>query len=448
MTKRPTSRGAKRCLALMLCSAMLIGSAPAQARPTATFPMAPAPAVTRALVGGTIVDVESGKTIPDSVILIRGDRIVAVGSAAGVPIPADAQRLSMAGKWLMPGLINCHVHLGLVLPGAAGAALADETDPELALRMADNARRSLLSGVTTVRLTGEEHGVDFALKRAINAGEVAGPRIETAGEIIVPTGGHGMLEVNGPDGFAKAIREQVKLGASWIKIAISGGIADSHGNIAAAPVTDAEMAAVSDVAGRLGVQIAAHNGSPIAAAQAMKYGVNSFEHGYFFTEQTLTDMKAKGVWLVPTIVVSQSGAQQFFAKIGSPPWYLDRVKSVGKAHWAMLQNAIRIGVPIALGTDEMPYEPNEGTTATIREAELYVEAGMTPLQALRAATVSAARMLRLSADVGSLQPGHYADVIALDANPLSDIHALRGIGFVMKGGRIAVSGGDLPRPEL
>ena len=420
---------------------------PVGARPTATFPMAPAPAITRALVGGSVVDVETGKVIPDGVVLVRGDRIVAVGPAGHVAIPADAQRLSMAGKWLIPGLINCHVHLGLVLPGAAGAALADESDTDMALRMADNARRSLYAGVTTVRLTGEKHGVDFAVKRAINAGHVPGPRIETAGEIIVPTGGHGMLEVNGPDAFAQAVREQVKQGASWIKIAISGGIADTHGDIAAAPMTDAEMAMVSDVARRLGVQIAAHNGSSIAAAQAMKFGVNSFEHGYFLTEQTLADMKAKNVWLVPTIVVSQSASQEFFAKIGSPPWYLDRVKSVGKAHWVMLQNAIRLGVPIALGTDEMPDEPNEGTAATVREAELYVDAGMSPLQALRSGTIEAARMLRMTGDVGSLQPGRYADVVALDANPLADIHALRTIGFVMKGGRIVRSDNPAQKVE-
>lgn len=432
---------------LLLCAAVGLAT-PGVARPTATFPTAPAPDITRALVGGTIVNVEDGSLVPDAVLLVKGDRIIAAGPAASVPIPADAQRISMAGKWLLPGLINCHVHLGLKLPGALGASLANETDPELALRMADNARRSLYSGVTTVRLTGELHGVDFALKRAIDGGSVPGPRIQPSGEIIVPTGGHGMLEVDGPAGFAEAVRAQVKSGATWIKIAISGGIADSHGDIAAAPMTDAEMEAVSDIAHRLGVRIAAHNGSPIAAEQAMKYGVDSFEHGYFFTEKTLAEMKAKNVWLVPTIVVSQSGAQEFFKKIGSPPWYLDRVKSVGQAHWAMLQNAIRMGVSIALGTDQFPYEPNEGTTATVREAELYVDAGMKPIDAIRAGTSSAARMLRMSADVGSLAPGHYADVIALEANPLADIHALRTIDFVMKGGEIARSADGMPRPEL
>jgi imidazolonepropionase-like amidohydrolase len=121
---------------------------------------------------------------------------------------------------------------------------------------------------------------------------------------------------------------------------------------------------------------------------------------------------------------------------GSPEWYLERVKSTGADHCAMLKTAIRVGTPIALGTDQMPFEPNDGTTATVREAELYVQAGMTPLEALRAATSAAARMLRLSDKVGSLEVGHFADLIALDGDPTRDIHALRTIGFVMKGGDV------------
>jgi len=145
-------------------------------------------------------------------------------------------------------------------------------------------------------------------------------------------------------------------------------------------------------------------------------------------------MKAKGVWLVPTIVVTQPGALEFYQKIGSPPWYLERVRSTGVDHWAMLQNAIRMGVNIALGTDQFPFEPNDGTTATVAEAELYVKAGMTPLQALQSATSQAAKMLAMQADLGSIAAGKFADIVALDADPVEDIHALRTIDFVMKGG--------------
>lgn len=396
----------------------------------------PVSAETTALVGGTVVDVDTGRETPDATVLIRDGRIAEVGPSSGISVPADARTVSVKGKWLIPGLMNMHVHLGLKLPGAAGAALATETDPQEVLRMASNARKSLMSGVTTVRLVGEDHGNDFALRAAINSGEVIGPRIKTAGEIIVPTGGHGSLEADGPYGLAKVVREQIKQGADLIKIAISGGIADTHGSISAAPMTDEEMSTLIEVAHRNGVPVTAHNGSIAAAQQAMRFGIDGFEHGYHLDVPTLKEMKAKGVWLVPTMVVSQAGAREFYKKIGSPDWYLARVDSTGKDHWAMLQNAIKLGVKIALGTDQFPYEPNGGTTATIAEAELYQKAGMTPLEALQSATIKPAEMLKIEADSGRIQPGKFADIVAVTADPVKDIGALRTLDFVMKGGDI------------
>jgi imidazolonepropionase-like amidohydrolase len=390
----------------------------------------------KAIVGATVVDLTNGRTIPDAVLLIEADRIKAVGPAGTLPVPTGADVIHADGKWLLPGLMNMHVHLGLKLPGAAGDSLANETDVEEVLRMAGNARLSLLSGVTTVRLVGEDHGTDFALRRAIERGEVIGPRIKTAGEVIIPTGGHGSMEADGPYRFAHVVREQIKQGADWIKIAISGGISDSHGDISAAPMTDEELSTLIEVAHRNGIKVTAHNGSSVAAHQAMKFGIDGFEHGYHLDLSVLKEMKAKGVWLVPTIVVSQPGALEFYRKIGSPPWYLERVRSTGIDHWAMLQNAIRLGVNIALGTDQFPFEPNDGTTATVAEAELYVKAGMTTLQALRAAMVTPAQMIDMQKDLGGLEPGKYADVIAVRENPLQSIRALRTIGFVMKGGAV------------
>lgn len=160
-------------------------------------------------------------------------------------------------------------------------------------------------------------------------------------------------------------------------------------------------------------------------------------------------MKAKGVWLVPTIVVTQPGALEFYHKIGSPPWYLERVKITGMDHWAMLQNAIRLKVKVALGTDQFPFEPNDGTTATVTEAELYVKAGMTPLQSLQSATTAAATMLDMQTDLGRITAGKFADIDALDADPLNDIHALRTVNFVMKGGVVIRDTGALStRDEL
>lgn len=395
---------------------------------------APAYAETVALVGGNVVDLAGKAPIRDAVVLVEDERIQAIGPRATTRVPPDAKVIPMDGKWLIPGLMNMHVHLALNLPGAS--RIYNETPDSMVLRSLDNAQKSLWSGVTTIRLTGSDAGVDFTLKRAIDSGLFDGPRIHTAGSSIVATGGHGKTEVNGAAEFSRAVREQVRAGATWIKLGISGGISDTHGDIGASPFTDDELTTAIEVAHRNGVKVTGHSGSPIASDAAIDAGIDAFEHGYFLTPQVLKKMKLKGVWFIPTIVVSQSGAKEFYRKIGSPAWYLDRVDSVGTAHIQALRDAISIGVSIALGTDQYPWEPNEGTTATVREAEIYVDAGMDHAQALRAATIEPARMLGVDSEVGVLKPGYYADILALDADPTADIGALRTIGFVMKGGKV------------
>jgi imidazolonepropionase-like amidohydrolase len=389
-----------------------------------------------ALRNANVVDVDTGRVLPQAVVVIANGRIQNLGPAASVAIPVDAKVVDMQGRYLVPGLMNMHVHLGLKLPGMEGLRLANENTASQALRMAGNARKSLLTGTTTVRLIGEENAVDFDLRRAIERGEVPGPRIRTAGSIIAITGGHGYSEADGADSLVTLARQQIKLGADVIKIATSGGIADTHGSIAGAVMTNAELGGLIDASHRLGIKVTAHNGSPVAAKQALDLGIDGFEHGYFLTLDNLKQMKAQGAWLVPTIVVSQPGAREFYEKIGSPPWYLERVKSVGKDHWAMLQSAIKLGVNIALGSDQFPFEPNDGTVATVAEAELYAKAGMTPLQALQAATIQPARMMGIDEDVGRLKVGQYADIVAVAANPAENVSALRTISFVMKNGTI------------
>lgn len=418
----------KAAIAVLLGALGMLGAAPSPATPVAVT----------ALVGGTVVDLEAGRSIANATVLIEGERIVAVGPSERVAVPAGARLIRTDGRWLLPGLMDMHVHLGLVLPGAQGEALAHESEAALALRMAQNARASLHAGTTTVRLTGEERHAEFAVKAAIDQGALEGPRIWSAGEPLIPTGGHGAEflanGVDGPDEVVKFTRRQIMAGASWIKLMISKGLADTKGDIAAADMTVAEMRAAVEIAHSHGVKVDAHTGSPIATMQALEAGVDCFEHGYYLDEAVFREMKKRGGWYVPTIVVSQAGALEFFAKIGSPPWYLERAKSVGQVHWQALRTAIRVGVNIAMGTDQFPFEPNQGTVAAVRETELYVEAGMTPLEALRAATVSPARLLGAERDLGGITPGRYADLVALDADPLADIHALRTLSFVMKGG--------------
>jgi imidazolonepropionase-like amidohydrolase len=395
----------------------------------------------KAIVGATVVSLDGTAPIADAVVLIDGDRITAVGPASATKVPDGAEVIRATGKWILPGLMNVHVHLGLVLPGTAGAELAGESEAALALRMANNARLSLLSGVTTVRLVGERAHADLALRSAIDRGEAVGPRIFTAGEAVKVTGGHGTrrgdeVTNDGVAEFRRATRREISAGVDWIKIMISGGIADERGEIAGSSMTTDEIAAVIDIAHRHGIKVTAHTGSPIATDEALDAGLDGVEHGYFLTEDVLRKMKEKGVWLVPTIVVSRPSMAAFSEKIGAPKWYVARALGAGKQHWASLQLAIKVGVRIALGTDQFPYEPNEGTTATIREAEFYVEAGMKPVQALRAATIEAATMLGIADRLGMVEKGKLADLVIVDRDPTNDVAALRTIRLVMKGGVI------------
>ena len=391
-----------------------------------------------ALVGGNVVDLDGGPALENAVILIEDERISAIGSRDDIEVPADATVIDQSGQWLIPGLMNMHVHLGLILPGKMAFELAGETDANLALRMAAAARETLQAGVTTIRLPGDSRHVDLALDRSIRKGESVGPRIFSAGEALVITGGHGSepgrVYVDGPDELMQAARLQISLGAKWVKIMISGGIATDGGAIAEALMTPEEIRAVVDAAHRFGAKVAAHSGSSIATNVAVDAGIDSVEHGYTLDRRTLRKMSKAGTWLVPTIVVSQPATAPFFERIGSPQWYLDRRDSVGKLHWQALKTAIEEDVNIALGTDQLPNEPNDGTTATVREAEYYVEAGMTPLEALRSATTETARMLEAEDDIGSLEVGKYADIVGVPSDPTEDISALRELNFVMKGG--------------
>jgi imidazolonepropionase-like amidohydrolase len=392
-----------------------------------------------AITGANVVSLDGGAPLRNAVIVITGERISAVGAAGSVTIPAGAKRIALEGKWLMPGLMNMHTHFGLALPGKMLEETRGETDGALALRMLANARRSLLAGTTSVRTPGEQRDAIFAIKTAIDKGEHLGPRVWPAARAITPTGGHSSETlfdgIDGADEARKEARRQIALGAKWIKLMISRGIA-STGDISASDMTIDEMRAVTDIAHRQGVKVTAHTGSIKATLDALEAGVDCFEHGYFLNEDVFKRVKAADAWYVPTIVVSQAGAQEFFRKIGSPPFYMARVQLVGRAHWSALQTAIRTGVNIAMGSDQFPFEPNEGTVASIREIELYNEAGMTPVQALRTATVNTARLLGAEKDLGDLSVGKYGDIIALDADPTQNVRALRTLSVVIKGGRI------------
>lgn len=365
--------------------------------------------------------------------------VVRDGVVAGVVPEAEAggEAVDLGGAFVMPGLINMHTHFSLSLPGPGGDAVSAMDPHELALYMADGARRTLLSGVTTVRCVSEKGGADFALRRAIEAGHVPGPRLFTAGRGLCCTGGHGhdtddTLECDGPDGFARGVRAQVKAGADLIKLMISGGIAGEHEQITTPQLTRDEMAAAISTAHAWGRKVTAHAGPAAIIAEAVELGLDGVEHGYELTPEVARLMAARGVALVPTLVVTRAGA--FFDDLGVPAWMQERSLGAGPRHLQSYGYALDAGVEVLLGSDMPPFWDFEGTSAVVRELEHMQAGGLAASDVVRAATAAPARWLDAHDRLGVLAPGRFADLIAMPDDPTADISALRGMDLVMKGG--------------
>ncbi|WP_283133959.1 amidohydrolase family protein [Rhizohabitans arisaemae] len=390
------------------------------------------------LVNCTVAD--SLRRVPDAAVLIRGERIAAVGPREEVIPQVDAATLvDLDGAHLTPGLVNMHTHFSLSLPGAGGERVASFTPHELALYMADGARRTLQCGVTAVRCVAEKDHADFALRRAVDAGRVSGPRIYTAGRALVCTGGHGhegsdTLECDGADDFRRGARTQIKMGADLIKVMISGGIAGRHERIDTPQLFADEMAAVIGTAHAWGRKVTAHAGPAAVIAQAVELGLDCVEHGYQLTPEVAAAMAARGTALVPTLLVTR--CKEFFDELGVPEWMQCRSLGAGPRHLESFAMALAAGVEVLLGSDMPPFWSFEGTNATVRELEYLSEYGLGPARALYAATLGPARWLGAEADLGTVEAGRYADLIAMDADPLAATSAFRTIRWVMKGGRV------------
>ncbi|MGC5172700.1 amidohydrolase family protein [Microbacterium sp. DT81.1] len=370
-------------------------------------------------------------------VVIREGVIRDIAPASSVP--SDAGAIDLGGAHVMPGLINMHTHLSLSLPGPSGDAVSALDDPELALYMADGARRTLLSGVTTVRCVAEKGGADFALRRAIEAGLVPGPRIFTAGRALACTGGHGhdtddTLECDGPVEFTRGVRGQLRAGADLIKIMISGGIAGEHEQITTPQLTRDEMAAAISTAHAWGRKVTAHAGPAAVIADAVELGLDCVEHGYELTPEVAALMAERGVALVPTLVVTRAGS--FFDELGVPAWMQERALGAADRHLESYRFALDAGVDVLLGSDMPPFWAFEGTSATVRELEHMEQGGLDPVGAIRAATFRPASWLGVGDELGALRPGYAADLIAMTEDPTRGTTALRGIDFVMKAGVI------------
>lgn len=396
------------------------------------------------LTGCTVADarvLDGVAPLRDAAVWVRGDRIAAVGPAEEILAQAgsDHPRVDLGGAFLTPGLVNMHTHLSLSLPGEGGDAVKNLGPYDLAHYMADGARRTLLCGVTTVRCVAEKDHADFALRRAITAGRATGPRIFTAGRALVSTGGHGhegadTLECDGADGFRRGVRAQVKAGADLIKVMISGGIAGEHEHIHTRQLFTDELAAVIETAHAWGRKVTAHAGPASVIAEAVDLGLDCVEHGYQLTPEVVAAMAARGAALVPTLLVTRCKA--FFDELGVPEWMQQRSLGAGPRHLESYAMALAAGVEVLLGSDMPPFWHFEGTNATVRELEHMSEAGLGPARALHAGTLGPIRWLEAESDLGTVEPGKYADLIAMDADPLESASAFRGVRWVMSGGRI------------
>lgn len=377
-------------------------------------------------------------------IWISGAHIRAVGDAAGVRHQARAaggatQEIDLGGAHVTAGLVNMHTHLSLSLPGPKGDEIQQMGPHALALYMADGARRTLHAGVTTVRCVAEKDGADFALRDAIERGRVPGPRILTAGQALVCTGGHGheasdTLECDGPSAFRRGVRRQVSRGADLIKVMISGGIAGEHESIDTPQLADDELDAVIDTAHRWGRKVTAHAGPAAVIATAADRGLDCVEHGYMLTPQVAELMAERRTALVPTLVVTRCGP--FLDQLGVPAWMQERSLAAGSQHLESYRMALAAGVEVLLGSDMPPFWSFEGTSATVRELEHLAAGGLGTRAALEAATIGPARWLGVDADRGTVEAGKYADLVAMDDNPIADVSAWRGVRWVMKGGEV------------
>ncbi len=398
-----------------------------------------------------LIDATGSPAKDGMAIVVEGDRIGWIGPAQQAIIPAEARVFDVGGKTIIPGMIDAHIHIcGEIVPNPI-AALTD-TIPFLSIRGTVNAKAILDSGFTTCRSLGALAYADVAVKLAIENGMVPGPRLLVSGEMVMTEGsgerGYMRPEVQipesgvfvGVEGARRAVRTQVYHGADVIKLIASGRVGSNAFSMPwDTEMTREEMAAVVDEAHRWGKKVAAHAYSAQSVSDAATAGVDSIEHGALIDEPTLALMAERGTALVPTMTAFHNyllpGAEERF-----PAYRLERGRPMAQIQRSNFQKYLEYGLKMATGSDGPRPGALPGTTAL--ELELMVDAGMTPMQALEAATRAGAEVLGLADRVGTLEPGKLADLVVVDGDPLDDIRVLRDparIRMVVKGGEVVRS---------
>ena len=396
---------------------------------------------------GTLIDGVSNQAVKDKTIIVEKNIIIEVRDGYAPGATGD-KVIDLKTKTVMPGLMDMHVHLESETKKGGYADRFTMNPEDLAFQSAKYAETTLMSGFTTVRDLGGS-GVNIALRNAVNKGLTIGPRIYTAGKAIATTGGHAdptngyrkdMMGdpgpdkgvVNGVEDCRKAVRQRYKEGADLIKITATGGVLSLAKNGSNPQFTEEEIRAVVETAKDYGFTVAAHAHGAEGIKRAIRAGVTSIEHGTYMDEEGMQLMKQHGTWYVPTIIAGKSVMDS--AKI--PGYFADvvvpKALAVGPLIQATFGRAYKAGVKIAFGTDAGVYQHGQNYL----EFVYMNEAGMPPMEAIRAATISAATLLGVEDKLGSIQKNKLADVIAIDGDPLKDMHVMKNVVFVMKDGRV------------
>ena len=410
---------------------------------------APAFAHTQAVQCGAVLDQPGHKPRGAATIIVSHDgRIQDI--LKGFAAPKGDTVVDLRGKFCLPGLIDSHVHLTSELGPRGRLDTVTFSDADWAMNATKFARRTLLAGFTTVQDVGAR-GEDaiFAVRDAINRGDIAGPRIRAAGQIISASGGHGDPRhgyaepiaaalyrssiCNGPYDCRRAVRENVRKGADVIKITATGGVLSNTAAGTEQQFFDDELRNIVQTAHYMGRQVTAHAHGKAGIDAALRAGVDSIEHGTFLDAETIKLFKAHDAYLIPTVLAGATVVEMAKDPKGFlPPPSRKKALEVGPRMIEMLRMAHEGGVKVAFGTDSGV--SHHGVNA--REFALMVKAGFTPMEAIRAATVMAADHLQMSDSIGTLEAGKWADIIAVDGNPLKDVRELEDVDFVMKGGKV------------
>jgi imidazolonepropionase-like amidohydrolase len=419
---------------LLLALACFSSVMMAQAKPAATD-------LPRTVIyAGHLLDVKTGRTIDNAVVVIQGDRIVSVGPQnSGNPV-AGAKEIRLPNATLVPGLIDAHTHI--TFDPNFGYQELGISIPKEALIGAKNAKITLEAGFTTIRNVGASGYTDVALRDAVNEGMVPGPRMIVSGPALSITGGHCDQNLLPYEWHAKAdgtadgvesvqhkVREIIKYGADVIKICATGGVLSKGDDPRASQYTLEEMKAIVADAHRLGRKVAAHAHGAQGIAWAAEAGVDSIEHGSYIDDAAIQAMKAHGTYLVPTLYLGDWMTENA-AKIGLPEMYASKMRTIIPVARQNVKRAFNAGVKVAFGTDAAVYP--HGLNA--HEFAVYVKLGMSPVQAIQTATVNAADLLGWSDRIGSIDPDKFADIIAVKGDPTKDVTLLQDPVFVMKGG--------------